>query len=369
MSQTIYIIDLDRLGLPAPRLLSELWGMIEGMQEQRAGPNSKFVELARRLVAKFPEQGVGATGADPGVHDSIWLSSPVKEAEKIEAAVWVLGLPRERWADVLVSVVEEGTKLGLALLDDSIGLGFLPDGRVIPEERREEWEQFQQEATLLRRPTKAQIRKKVGQLLEKRLAIHGFVRVPVPKVRYFEGVDGMFDRPVEAGLQRIDFTIRERYDEFSCEVFFRGYCPAIRAIHNAAFGISLPDEYPDYAFGLSYLDPSKYRYEVDTDEQIEALWRSLETAGLSSLDGARDLRGIDWLHNHPESLPGPSVRESEYTGLISAYLVHNPRFDELVRFFAEKASKQTADFPNRDSGRPQDLERLLQYLRGHVNSR
>jgi hypothetical protein len=43
-----------------------------------------------------------------------------------------------------------------------------------------------------------------------RLAIHGFVRVPVPKVRYFEGVDGVFDRPVEAGLQSITATAPEQ---------------------------------------------------------------------------------------------------------------------------------------------------------------
>ncbi|ROZ61647.1 hypothetical protein, partial [Ramlibacter sp. WS9] len=214
MSQSIYIIDLQAHGLTEPSTLQEMWEQIEPRLQQQADPSSKFVELAKRIEQKF---------ATPD-EDAEWLNSSVAEAEKLTKAAWNFGLPAEQPAEVLHEVVNQAMQLGLAVLADHLGVGFLPGRKIVPASVSEQWEAFFGPAPESTKLTKAQVVKKLKQMLGEKLAPHGFKLVKETQVFKDGSKDtdsGYFRRDLADGRQLIMFSLRRlRYDGLVCS--FRG---------------------------------------------------------------------------------------------------------------------------------------------------
>jgi len=356
MSQSIYIVDLQSLNLRQPETVGEFWTLIEGQQGKSATVNPRYLALAHHIVERYP---------GPESPDSVWLRSPVQEAEKLKETIWHLELPAEERMAVTAHLVKQGNALGLALYDDQLGMAFLPSGAVIPEARQSEWECFVEELKNHQRPSKAQIRKKMHALFQQRLAPYGFVPLEGPvnsEVTYYR-------REVPDGWQRILIHIRELYGEYRCEARVAGCCQLVHAICEATLGRknTLGVDI-DYDFDPSDLEIPPGIWRIETEDQIRALFETVETKVLPCLDRIKDLEGLNWLHNHPDAYAtvGRIVRKSRYTALICAYLMSDAGFAERAREFAERAEALAAKFPRDYANLPSELEQLLKYLRENV---
>ena len=369
MSRVLEIIDLEGLGLPQPETIFQLAELIHAKAEERPRPNPKYVELARRLVQIFPTAEAIAAGGDPDADESVWLGDPVEQAKRA-GAVWGIQLPGDRGLSVVHAAVEAGRELGLTMLLDSMGVAFLPDGRVLPEERQEEWDLFmefgpEEEAPAKeKRPTLPQLRKKLRVLFEQRLAPHGFGQLPLEDPTFPVN----YRRPVDVGgWQQVTFVADRHHDDFCLPyVLLSGQCARVHQILLAALG---PAERPrdrDYTFFLTTLaEMTVSRIYVNTLKQIDQVLELLEQAGLPMLDQARTVAGLDRMYSHaPENVDWLNAKRESFTALICAYLTGNPSFLELeqqVREFVKRYDK-TPDHPYRT----ENLDRLLAYLRDHV---
>lgn len=150
MSYVIHIWDQ-----PTPTSLAEAQAVFERLWDQRAALNPKFVELAQRMKAAFPEYGDD----------------------------WDFGSPKDLPNDAVLAVgihdmtvfyprlVDAAVELGLSVYDDSTGECFVPgSSRLSPEGRgRLAWH--------IPAPVPAKlpdIEDRVRALVHPRLAAHGF---------------------------------------------------------------------------------------------------------------------------------------------------------------------------------------------------
>ncbi|WP_341912186.1 hypothetical protein [Polaromonas sp. YR568] len=361
MSHSIYIFDTERLKLLRPYTIALLWNHIQKFRDEPAPVNPRYVKLASTMLEEFPtREMLVERGEDE--RDSVWLNSPLNEARQITQAVWHMDLPTDQGPQVLAKLVKYGTQLGLTMYNDQLGIGFLPDGGVIPSERAEEWEAFQDEAESIKHPTKAQMRSKMRKLFTDSLAAHGFSPYEVP-VRL--GFDAAYLRQDADAWQVAAFFVKERYGNFYCEVKFYGANFAARAVYDAAMStVSKPGDWVpgNYEFGLNDVEwPRRSPFLIDTQQHIEELNDWLLNKAIPLLDRVRTVEGLNWLMNHPDmEFLGRYLREVEYTSLITAWLTKNPCFEERVRRFAQIEAEEAQRPNGRPAGR---LARLLTHLR------
>ena len=113
--------------------------------------------------------------------------------------VWVLDMPddaQER-VQVMRCVVDEATAKGLTVMDEQLGMVFLPSGQVLPQSDQAGWDDLKQQmdaaAQAKEKPiTKADLRKMMATLMNEILKKHGFVVKKMPHgvtafTRSFEG--------------------------------------------------------------------------------------------------------------------------------------------------------------------------------------
>lgn len=150
MSYVIHIWDQ-----PTPTSLAEAQAVFERLWDQRAALNPKFVELAQRMKAAFPEYGDD----------------------------WDFGSPKDLPNDAVLAVgihdmtvfyprlVDAAVELGLSVYDDSTGECFVPGSSRLSPEGRERL------AWHIPAPVPAKlpdIEDRVRALVHPRLAAHGF---------------------------------------------------------------------------------------------------------------------------------------------------------------------------------------------------
>jgi hypothetical protein len=361
MSHSIYIFDTERLKLPRPYTIALLWNHIQKFRDEPAPVNPRYVELASTMLEEFPtREMLVERGEDE--RDSVWLNSPLNEARQITQAVWHMDLPTDQGPQVLAKLVKYGTQLGLTMYNDQLGIGFLPDGGVIPSERAEEWEAFQEEAESIERPTKAQMRSKMRKLFADRLASHGFSSGEIPTR---SGFDAFYRRQTDDDWQAVGFRVENWYDTFVCEVRLYGCSAAVRAINDAAFGlVTEPFDIfsSNYSFQLNGAEwPRHSSFEIESEEQVDELFDRLLNKAMPLLDKARTVAGLNWLLHDPEAeFLGRYLRDTEYASLICAWLTNDACFEERVRRFAQIEAEEAQRPNGRPAGR---LARLLTHLR------
>jgi len=115
-----YVIQIweQPADLALPPNPSAVWPMLDHLFMRAPGPNPKYIELARQLMAQFPD------ARDPDGEGGLW---PDGRADGSGVAlVWNLGLGRgDRLNEIRAVAVVRANALGLHVADEQTGQVFL----------------------------------------------------------------------------------------------------------------------------------------------------------------------------------------------------------------------------------------------------
>lgn len=346
MSHSIYLYDPSQAALAQPRSLADFGDVLLALQDRSPGPNARFQRFAHLLLA-------GAAT------DWEWPGDPAATARTHAGALWNFDLPHDDPVRAMRRVIDCAVAAGLAAYDDQIGLGFLPDGRVIPAEREAEWrasvEAIDEEP---RRKTTAAMRRELRAAMEAALAASGFAfDGPTAKARK---ADVVFFRPIEGGHQAIDAYLQGASPQFQCRINCYGFLDRITQLHLGPLrDPKLMPQPRTYYFELEDLAEGfeAKRLFVEPEERLRDLMGLLSGKALPLLDSARDVAGIDALMNDDASPMKASMwRWCTVSALAVAHLAGRPDFDRL-------ADEIVASARTRVDGTPGALERLLACIR------
>ena len=134
MSYALCIWDPTR-HTPLPTSAGEALEIVERLGSMPDGRNPTLGAFASTLIQRY--EAKPSEGELPGA-EAFWGADLRKETSECRSAVYRLELPTES-LEQLVFVVEAGARHGLAVFDDEMGMCFLPDGTVFPEDAREMW--------------------------------------------------------------------------------------------------------------------------------------------------------------------------------------------------------------------------------------
>ena len=234
-----------------PAKLQEAAKHLQALEQTLPSINPALQELARQLSACYPS--MDSPGED--IRDAVWISNPVKDVEAMERAVWVLGLPDEDRVTVLCHVVEIANMLGLTVLDDQMGMVFLPGGKVLPANKRALWEGVK--AHVRNAPpvkvTKAQLRKKMLGIFTPILLKHGFEMLDKEALKAYRLQDYAAIRQVQGGEQMIFGNLKGEPYEFQFGIFCQ--MKNFQAMHRTYAKLS----------NISYCGNSGYYTAIRTD--------------------------------------------------------------------------------------------------------
>jgi len=206
--------------------------------------------------------------------------------------------------------------------------------------------------------TKAQMRKYVAAQFLQAFGPQGF-EVVKP-----EHCEIQLRRKIDEGYQDIRLFVKGSGSEFTCSVFFSAVNERVISIFEpyAAKG-----QIQDTAMSLKLNDfiAEPYGgYPISSPEEIKSLLDAIQTHVRPILDLMCDAKGLDQLF-HGES---PKIRRNSLfwsnqnvhlIALVSAYLVRNPRFDELVAGYLKRYENSTDQWMAR-------VEQLVSHLRAHA---
>lgn len=112
--------------LPLPDNAQAVWRMLDALRRQTPGQNPKFLELARHLMAVFPEE------QDEDGEGGVWLEGVADG--RTDKAVWNLGLySGDRLDEVQAVLAARAVALGLNVADEQAGDLYLADGRILSQ--------------------------------------------------------------------------------------------------------------------------------------------------------------------------------------------------------------------------------------------
>lgn len=333
-----------------PAKLQEAAKHLQALEQTLASINPALQELARQLAALYPS--MDSPGED--ARDAVWISNPVKDVEAMERAVWVLGLPDEDRVTVLCHVVEIANMLGLTVLDDQMGMVFLPGGKVLPANKRALWEGVK--AHVRNAPpvkvTKAQLRKKMLEIFTPRLIKHGFkLDAAILKTDQYKTQDYFAVRQVQGGEQIIFGSLKGEPSEFRFVIFCE-----MTNFQAKQIAKEILNEFDMWGGGVSiapeWFTGNHHRgVPVNTDEEIGQAMALFEDKVMPVLDMASDIKGLDRVMNDTTLVrrvppyPGHSDNYSSYirskgiAPLTIARLAGNPQFDEIVKYYEDLNEK------------------------------
>ena len=318
--------------------------------------NAKFIAFAQKLVGRYPSADMCEPDSDEA-RDAPWPSSPVNDTKGLKRAVYVLGLPDENRERVLRYTVDAATSLGLTVLDEQLGMVFLPSGQVLPAERKELWAGFKSDLDAMgapaKRVAKAEVRKMMTIFINNVLEPHGF------KARKSKRVDMEFIRSTDNGYQSVEMEIRGASPYFECQITCRGVDESTISIVKEV----LNDIYLGATFQFElgfFVQNSNFSLPISSTVEIQFLLSLLKHKALPMLDSSRDIKGIDFLLNDAQSEPYRSYfRSVSFNPIVVAWLARNPRFETVVEY-ARKHTVGAGMFTIKH------LDKLLAYLREHV---
>lgn len=340
-------------GLPEPVTLGNACECYRTLNEKQAPVNPKFIALARQLVAHYPSQNP----SNPD--DDVWVGDLIGQASSCDQAIFAFSLPPVNRLGLIRLVVDEATALGLTVFDDQIAMAFLPSGKVLPEVHAAAWAQMKRDMDAAPKPkTKAQMRKHVEAQFLQAFGSQGF------KVVKPEHCEIQLRRKTDEGHQDIRLFVKGSGSEFTCSVFFSAVNERVIAIFES-YAVKGQTQSTAMRLRLNDFIAEPYGgYPVSSPEEIKSLLDAIQTHVMPILDLMCDARGLDQLF-HGES---PKIRRNSLfwsnqnvhlIALVSAYLVANPRFDELVAGYLKRYEDSTDQFAER-------VEQLVGHLRAHV---
>ncbi len=137
MSYDLCIWDPSRHA-PLPTSRKEAIATAERLEALSDSANSRFSELGALLVQRYDDDADAKN--DGATLTAFWGSDPRQRAAACSSAVLRLSIPSDPCTRQISHAVDAAASLGLVVMDDEIGLCFLPDGTILPEEDREAWE-------------------------------------------------------------------------------------------------------------------------------------------------------------------------------------------------------------------------------------
>jgi hypothetical protein len=330
----------------------------------------KFVALARRLTQRFPTADMWPVG-DDGEEDEVPLDQVAWKdwsiTDKIDDAVWNLGLNTGMLEDVRPFLIEEANALGLCMLDEQAGEAYLPGDKVLrmpgqqpaPANKDNEYDDV---------PRTKEMLGLVYERLAPLLAERGFKgkKRSLTFRRVF--VDGWHELYVWSSVDRWPV-----HAEFAVTVTAR-----FHAISNRVAAIAFPEKPPKDVEDLcTLLGPQRnwiegdepflfprtnQHYEVRSHLEIETvldhLCSNLRLRLLPALDACQTVEDFDRALNPP---PGVRSFFNGYLGgkenIVAAYLARNTNLEELCREYDPRLHKGRDRNPR--------VEKCIDYVRSH----
>lgn len=137
MSYDLCIWDPSRHA-PLPASRKEGIAMAERLEALTDVANPAFVDFAILLVRYYDSDAEAKK--DHATVSDFWGSEPRKDADACRSAVFRLSIPADECIRQISHAVDAAAVFGLVVMDDEIGMCFLPDGTILPEEDRAMWE-------------------------------------------------------------------------------------------------------------------------------------------------------------------------------------------------------------------------------------
>lgn len=312
------------------------------LRQTKPGVNPKFVALAENLMAWYPALYDLPAGEDGEPSDEYaWTDGRING--HTEESVLNLGLSTSKVDEVRPFVVQEVVKQGLCVIDPQAGEAFLSDGRVLSLPRKEGG----LASSAIKKPELPKTRellRLVGERLAPMLNDSGF---KYRKSKF------LFRREFDDGWQELSLdSAAERWPihcEFSVTATVR-----LHAVSELADTIRFPDKVRDLYENNSYgdnatcvaiqsrwarriapqpfVDPVSRQYEVTGVSQIEPLIEHLRNQArdllLPLMFKCETIDGIDQVLN-PSTERIFHANSSSGACVISAFLAHNPRLQEI----------------------------------------
>ncbi|WP_162995934.1 hypothetical protein [Acidovorax sp. 1608163] len=288
MPSSLNLFDPDRHALPLPESFAALEAMRELLHARADGKNLRFVEFALRFESLFKD----ASTARP---------TPLQQADACRRAAWQFDLPTVEEMRAYQAAVEIAGALGLVAYDAALGIGFLPNGQVVPTEFAQATTPAQPTGKLPwgARPPDAlrgesEVREVLAPALARAMAGSGFELEAAPPDQ--PGASIVLARRIGAVRQALTVNLM-RYEALHLTLcVWHDACTAVLA---QALG---PRSHQDTTFELSmeFFEPgpdAQHRWKLERLAQLPAVLtlvcgRVLPLAGLCS-----DLHGLDQLLN------------------------------------------------------------------------
>ncbi|MEP6963331.1 MAG: hypothetical protein ABI995_14715 [Acidobacteriota bacterium] len=134
MSYDLCVWDTTRHAT-LPTNADEALEIMERLSKLGDSLNPALGEFGRDLIQHYQASLQGA----PEDIEAFWGSDPRQGAAGCKTAVYRLCLPEDPGMERLAPVVEAAARHGLLVYDDELGMCFLPDGTIYPEDLREGW--------------------------------------------------------------------------------------------------------------------------------------------------------------------------------------------------------------------------------------
>lgn len=337
----------------------------------------KFAALAAQMVAY---QGCG---------EAPWVGDPVAEAQRCTRGVWVFPLPADHRMQLLHVVVQRANALGLAVLDDQLGLALLPPHGVLPQERAGLWRDIVRSVEAAEKETPAEqdaptldwARNTMRAELSALLAPQGFIspRQPLSLPYYHGQAQANYFRSTPAGGQAV--TLLSSTDRgvpcltIDINVFSNEIADILRVVfpeHDEMYFRRQLNFYVGLFRGI-------FAYgHVETRADLQGMVREMQGPVSAVLGITRTCVGMESVmagtapFAPTASDPAPaSQRLAEhanqtfgYAGLVSAWLYGKDRFDAAARAKRESEVRGVPEPMKEEMG--ERVDRLVAYLREHV---
>ncbi|MDA7418513.1 hypothetical protein PGB34_19250 [Xenophilus arseniciresistens] len=367
------------MGQPNPTSLEEAGRTMQALERLRPGLNPKFMALAERMAARYPvlgreQQFVSATEDDG--NGAAWLGDPREQAKNCTEAVWAFELPTEDPVRALRFVVDNANALGLTVLDDQIGMVFVPPDQVLPPEHAALWQSAKREMDApQKRWSVSKARKEMKDRIAQLLA-HTDFRLDESRTT---ATGFRFSRVTEAGTQSIYVGCRAIHGEPQCTVRASVGSQAVAQVMHALFPDRLEsslNEQVGFDFGSFHGNPST-DVPVESAEQALAILRTIkESPGFQILDITRTVPGMHriltemelfTLHQVSPKDPRTLAQQWRETGggspaLIFAWLIGSDHFEEIEHQARQLSKDWSPEGRQREHA---ELDRVLAYLREH----
>ena len=354
MSHSVYILDsLSKLQTLEQVLTS--FHELQSIQDGEVGQG--LLAFARKLEELAPQ-------IEP---ENEYLSNLYAGLEQLVKENYKrllpIDMPPDEWVSTLKLMVEIAKEVNVAIWDDSIGMAFLPNGKILPNDKAKLWKNAIAEMEQVSEfPTTLSAFKKLAQSKIEALAFkHGFC--DKGKNKYNEE---FYEKNVHQIIQRIYF----RYGgdgEFYIIAWVRLKINIVSDIYRKFSFALLGDEE-----GKDYINLGGKITEFTTEDitdlfELSNYFEMLNDRIFQLLESVQTIMGLDILLNCTPSIRN-YVHHFFYMPhcLITARLANNPKFEELCVTLGTYGEGANRDWGSNELNYITEWPKLVKYLREEV---